>query len=185
VINFHLNPEKGISPSGSIKASLDTNKSIEIEWSPLTAECIDYNSGVWIRVFESGTSSSEVTYLAIPRKCLKEQSNTTFSLVVHSPSSTKSDDEQFDENDCHFELKNFLIECRAYTVEVVPNYDSLKGRPLTTEIVIPSTVEYFNHNSDQELNSKFCFTTECQLDRHGVDDKCSNQFKFVEFELER
>ena len=27
--------------------------------------------------------------------------------------------------------------------------------------------------------------TECQLDRHGVDDKCSNQFEFVEFKLER
>ena len=88
--------------------------------------------------------------MSIPRKCLKEQYNTTFSLVVHSPSSTKSDDEQFEENDCHFELKNVLIECRAYTVEVVPNYDSLKGRPLTTEIVIPSTVEYINHSSDQE-----------------------------------
>ena len=37
--NFHLNPERGINPSGSIKASLGTNKSIEIEWSPLTAEC--------------------------------------------------------------------------------------------------------------------------------------------------
>nr|CAH0109679.1 unnamed protein product [Daphnia galeata] len=132
-------PEKEINPSGSIKASLDTNKSIEIEWSPLSAECIDYNSGVWIRVFESGNSSSEETYLSIPRKCLKDQPNTTFSLVVHSPSSTKSDDEQFDENDCHFELKNILIECRAYTIELVPNYDSLKGRPLTTEIVIPST----------------------------------------------
>jgi hypothetical protein len=153
-LNFQIfifkNPEKGINPSGSIKASLDTNKSIEIEWSPLSAECIDYNSGVWIRVFESGTSSSEVTYLAIPRKCLKEQSNTTFSLVVHSPSSTKSDGEQFEENDCHFELKNVLIECRAYTVELVPNYDSLKGRSLTTEIVIPSTVEYINHYINKE-----------------------------------
>nr|CAH0107914.1 unnamed protein product [Daphnia galeata] len=132
-------PEKGISPSGSIKASLDTNKSIEIEWSPISPECIDYNSGVWIRVFESGTSSSEETYLSIPRKCLNEQSNTTFSLVVHSPSSTKSDDEQFEESDCYFKLKNILIECRAYTIEIVPNYDSLKGRTLTTEIVIPST----------------------------------------------
>jgi hypothetical protein len=156
-LNFHLNPEKGINPSGSIKASLDTNKSIEIEWSPLSPECIDYNSGVWIRVFESGTLSSEETHMSIPRKCLNEQSNTwpkqpntTFSLVVHSRSSTKSDDEQFEENDCHFELKNILIECRAYTIEIVPNYDSLKGSPLTTEIVIPSTVEYIIHNSDQE-----------------------------------
>ena len=129
---------------------MDTNKSIEIEWSPLSAECIDYNSGVWIRVFESGNSSSEETYLSIPRKCLKEQYNNTLSLVVHSPSSTKSDDEQFDKNYCHFELKNILIECRAYTIEVVTNYDSLKGRPLTTEIVIPSTVEYINHSIDQK-----------------------------------
>ena len=149
-LNFHLNSEKEINPSGSIKASLDTNKSIEIEWSPLSAECNDYNSGVWIRVFESGTLSSEENYFSVPRKCLKDQYNTTFSLVVHSPSSTKSDDEQFEESDCYFKLKNILIECRAYTIEVVPNYDSLKGRPLIIEIVIPSTVEYINHNSDQE-----------------------------------
>ena len=85
---------------------------------------------------------------------MKEEYNTTFSLVVHSPSSTKfdlsSDDAKFEENDCHFELKNVLIECRAYTVEIVPNYDSLKGRSLTTEIVIPSTVEYINHYINKE-----------------------------------
>nr|CAH0109675.1 unnamed protein product [Daphnia galeata] len=153
---------------------------LKLNGSPLSAECIDYNSGVWIRVFESGNSSSEETYLSIPRKCLKDQPNTTFSLVVvHSPSSTKFDDEQFDENDCHFELKNVLIECRAYTIELVPNYDSLKGRPLTTEIVIPSTVEYIIHNSDQNIHHICDGQNHCdyEFDEQNCASSCTNGFK--------
>ncbi|XP_046464028.1 uncharacterized protein LOC124209850 [Daphnia pulex] len=121
--------------SGNINASLSRNKSIEIEWTPLFPECIAYNSGVWIRVFESDTPSSAETYLSIPRKCLTEKYNSIFSFVIHSP--TKSDDPK--ESDCHFELTNVLIECRSYKIELIPNYESLKGRPLTTEIVTPST----------------------------------------------
>jgi hypothetical protein len=125
--------------SGNINASLSRNKSIEIEWTPLFPECIAYNSGVWIRVFESDTPSSAETYLSIPRKCLTEKYNSIFSFVIHSP--TKSDDPT-KESDCHFELTNVLIECRSYKIELIPNYESLKGRPLTTEIVTHSTVEY-------------------------------------------
>ncbi|XP_046637967.1 uncharacterized protein LOC124316205 isoform X2 [Daphnia pulicaria] len=128
--------EKEPNPSGNINASLSENKSIEIEWTPLSPECIAYNSGVWIRVFESDTPSSGATYLSIPRKCLTEKYNSTFSFAIHSP--TKSDDPS-KESDCHFELTNVLIECRSYKVELIPNYESLKGRPLTTEIVTPST----------------------------------------------
>ncbi|EFX63910.1 hypothetical protein DAPPUDRAFT_118714 [Daphnia pulex] len=131
--------EKEPNPSGNINASLSRNKSIEIEWTPLFPECIAYNSGVWIRVFESETPSSAETYLSIPRKCLTEKYNSIFSFVIHSP--TKSDDPT-KESDCHFELTNVLIECRSYKIELIPYYESLKGRPLTTEIVTPSTVEY-------------------------------------------
>ncbi|EFX82886.1 hypothetical protein DAPPUDRAFT_240713 [Daphnia pulex] len=131
--------EKEPNPSGNINASLNENKSIEIEWTPLSPECIAYNSGVWIRVFESDTPSSGATYLSIPRKCLTEKNNSTFSFVIHSP--TKSDDPS-KEIDCHFELTNVLIECRSYKVELIPNYESLKGRPLTAKIVTPSTVKY-------------------------------------------
>lgn len=34
-----------------------------------------------------------------------------------------------------------LVQCLAYTVEVIPNYQSLKGRLLSTEIVIPPAVK--------------------------------------------
>ncbi|XP_046458934.1 uncharacterized protein LOC124205536 [Daphnia pulex] len=129
--------EKEPNPSGNINASLNRNKSIEIEWTPLSPECIAYNSGVWIRVFESETPSSGETYLSIPRKCLAEKYNSTFSFAIHSP--TKSDDPSNKKSDCHFELTNVLIECRSYKIELIPNYESLKGRSLTTEIVTPST----------------------------------------------
>ncbi len=126
-----------INPSGNIKASLIEGRMLKIEWVPIKTECFEFSSGVWIRVFLSGDqhpSSSEEAYLDVPMKCLKTQSNTTFSVTLPSSSSAVNED-----NTCSFELKN-LIECRAYTVEVVPNYQSLKGKPLFTEIVIPSTV---------------------------------------------
>ena len=132
--------EAEINPSGNIKASLGGNNSLEIEWIPRSADCLKFSSGVWIRVFESKQRQQlplTDSYLAIPQKCLKRRSNASFSIVLPAASSPPPR-----ENTCFFELKDILIKCLAYTVEVIPNYQSLKGSPMLTEVVIPPTVEY-------------------------------------------
>ena len=129
--------EDEINPSGEIEASLGDNNVLQIKWTPLSMDCVKFSSGVWIRVFESGQSQSSSTdqYLAIPKKCLKRSANASFSIVLSSSASELSG------NNCHFDLRDSLIQCRVYTIEVVPNYQSLKGKSLFTEIVIPPAVK--------------------------------------------
>ena len=133
---FHSD-EDGINPSGEIEASLGDNNVLQIKWTPLSMDCVKFSSGVWIRVFESGQSQSSVAdqYLAIPQKCLKRRANASFSIVLSSSAPKLSG------NHCHFDLRDSLIQCRVYTIEVVPNYQSLKGKSLFTEIVIPPAVK--------------------------------------------
>ncbi len=136
---FNTEYDDDINPSGKIEATLGENNLLQIEWTPLSIDCIKFSSGVWIRVYDSSQKqpSTGENYLAIPQKCLKRRANATFSIAL--PSSTS----KFSGKTCHFELKDVLIQCRVYTVEVVPNYHSLKGKPLFTEIVIPPAVKYF------------------------------------------
>ena len=108
---------------------------LQIKWTPLSMDCMKFSSGVWIRVFESGQSSAADQYLSIPQKCLKRSSNASFSIVLSSSAPKLSG------NTCHFDLRDSLIQCRVYTIEVVPNYQSLKGKSLFTEIVIPPAVK--------------------------------------------
>jgi hypothetical protein len=132
---FHSD-EDGINPSGEIEASLGDNNVLQIKWTPLSMDCVKFSSGVWIRVFESGQSQSSTDqYLSIPQKCLKRRGNASFSIVLSSSASELSG------NNCHFDLRDSLIQCRVYTIEVVPNYQSLKGKSLFTEIVIPPAVK--------------------------------------------
>jgi hypothetical protein len=86
--NCHLKPEKGINPSGSIKASLGTNKSIEIDWMVPTISwmhrlqfrCLD--TSLWIRHFIVGrelfVSSKEMFERAIQHDLVSRR---TFAIV--------------------------------------------------------------------------------------------------------
>lgn len=125
-----------------MKAFLNKNNSLEIEWTPPSADCLKISSGIWVRVFESGEQhlpSTAETYLAIPLKCLRRRANTSYSVVVHTSAS-----DIIGEKRCYFELKNDLIQCQIYTVEMVPNYQSFKGRHLSTDIFVPPTVKNIN-----------------------------------------
>jgi hypothetical protein len=138
IVCFFFNSENNyINPSGKIEATLGENNSLQIEWTPLSVDCIKFSSGFWIRVYDSSPKqpSTGENYLAIPQKCLK-RFNATFSIVLSSPAS------KFSGKTCHFELKEVPIQCHMYTIEVVPNYQSFKGKPLFAEIVVPPAVEY-------------------------------------------
>jgi hypothetical protein len=116
----------GINPSGKIEATLGENNLLQIEWTPRSIDCIKFSSGVWIRVYDSSQKqpSTGENYLAIPQKCLKRRANASFSIALPSSASKLSG------KTCHFELKEVLIQCRVYTIEVVPNYQSLKGKAI-------------------------------------------------------
>ena len=126
--------------SGTLKASLHNDKSVAIEWSVPLVGCENFVSGLWIRVFESGEDAQPTSFQNIPKKCLtKTASNqsdqsTVFSIVLPLTSTV---------DECNFPLQN-LIDCRFYQIEVAPDYQSLRGRILNTEIIIPPKVSRCN-----------------------------------------
>jgi hypothetical protein len=105
---------------------------------------------VWIRVHEIPENEYQIqsqTPLYVPQKCLKKKSKTSYSIVLYPPSSPSLTGKNIS---CLFYLTRKLIQCRAYVVEVIPNYQSLRGKSLRTEIVIPpklSKKDKFNFKS--------------------------------------
>jgi len=121
----------------------EEKKSIEIEWSPPLASCIESVTGLWVRVYESGTDPAFEPYLSIPRKCLKStylrSGREALSILLPSSNSSSADDFTNNNDECNFSI-NSPIDCRSYQVEVVPDYHSLRGKPIQAEVIIPPTV---------------------------------------------
>jgi hypothetical protein len=98
-----------------------------------------FSSGVWIRVYqqapESGYKLQPETSLYVPQKCLKKKSKASYFIVL-SPSSLKGK-----KMSCAFYLTRHLTPCLAYVVEIIPNFQSLRGETLRTEIIVPPNMK--------------------------------------------
>jgi hypothetical protein len=119
-----------------------TNESLEITWPILSEECLKFSSGVWIRIYQASqeyVQQEEATALSVPQKCFLNNTDGASHSIVLFPQSTNS--KSTDENDpCSFSLAKNFTQCRAYVVEVIPNYQSLRGKMLRTEFVVPPKV---------------------------------------------
>ncbi len=128
--------------STHIKASVLTNESLEITWPILSEECLKFSSGVWIRIYQASQEDvlqEEATALSVPQKCLLNNTGGASNSIVLFTQSTnsKSTDEK---NPCSFSVAKNLTQCHAYVVEVIPNYQSLRGKTLRIEFVVPPKV---------------------------------------------
>lgn len=124
--------------ASSIKASLNQlDYTVSISWKVPTDECAKYVSSLWVKIYESGNpgAASLAQYLTVPISCLKKNPDKSLSLVVHSNSTDGVFSQEKEE--CQLSSGAYLSECHAYTVELVPNYQSLKGNALLSEIVVP------------------------------------------------
>lgn len=142
-----LDSESNLGNNSSlIAASFSTrNESLEINWPVLSAECFKLSSGVWIRVYQinseiAGKSPVE-TSLSVPQKCIKKNSRTTYSIALSPPSTSG-----IKKDPCLFSLARNLIQCRSYAVEVIPNFQTFRGKTMRTEIVIPPKVRIKTSN---------------------------------------
>ncbi|XP_046457252.1 uncharacterized protein LOC124204252 [Daphnia pulex] len=124
-----------VNQSTHVTASL-ANESLEIKWPLYSAACLKFSSGVWIRIYQQSTENDyklqPETSLFVPQKCLKKNFETSYSIVLLPFSSNEK------KNSCAFSLARNLIQCRVYVIEVIPNFQSLRGsKTLRTEIVVP------------------------------------------------
>ncbi|KAK4009919.1 hypothetical protein OUZ56_019062 [Daphnia magna] len=127
------------SLNGSSLTALFTSKeSIEINWPMPSAECLKFSTGVWIRVYQSGDEDKwpAETLLTVPQRCMKKSSKTLYSIVLSPPSISATGKK----DPCNFHLTKSLTQCRSYVVQVIPNYQSLRGKTLRTEIVVPPKI---------------------------------------------
>ncbi|XP_046459694.1 uncharacterized protein LOC124206095 [Daphnia pulex] len=131
------------------------NESLEITWPILSAACLKFSSGVWIRVYQQSTESDyklqPETSLYVPQKCLNKNFETSFSIVLLPSSSNEKN------NSCAFSLARNLIQCRAYVIEVIPNFQSLRGKTLRTEIVVPPKMK---KNDEADFRSLISVATQ-------------------------
>lgn len=140
------------SAAGSLNTTLHRHqqeeKSIQIDWSPASAGCIEFVTGLWIKIYELGIRDRPSTepYLTIPRKCLKSKHEALSGkeyLSILLPSSNSSFQNATDDPKCSFLIKT-LVDCHTYYVDVVPEYQSLRGIPIRNDITIPPTVGLLN-----------------------------------------
>ena len=106
-----------------------------------SVSCKKLITGIWIRIFESGLSVTGQPYLKIPTKCFVFKDN---NVSIALPSLKRKS--------CFFSIPE-LVQCRSYTVQVIPNYDSFRGRFFETKIVIPPKV--YNHFSIRKIAHNF------------------------------
>ncbi|XP_059351846.1 uncharacterized protein LOC130690021 [Daphnia carinata] len=111
-----------------------TNDTLKIKLPIPSAECVKVSLGVRIRIYESadGYKVPLEAPIFVPQKCLQKISKTWYSIDFRSPSSSAGKG-----NACAFSLTKSLTQCRSYILEVVRNYQSLAGKAMQTELVIP------------------------------------------------
>lgn len=139
--NWNLASQRANDSAGILNATLHhEDKSIDIDWSPPLASCIEFVTGLWIRVHESGIDADQTSepYLSIPRKCLKSKLSGKESLSVLLPSNSSIQNS----TECSFIIKP-LVDCRSYHVEVIPDYQSLRGKSVNAEVVIPPALRQY------------------------------------------
>ncbi|EFX72247.1 hypothetical protein DAPPUDRAFT_227615 [Daphnia pulex] len=144
------------SDAHSIKASVMINGSLEITWPILSTDCIKFSSGVWIRIYQASEGDDNnklmpeeaVTALSIPQKCLINNTDASYSIVLY-PQSPSADEK----DSCFFSMTKNLTQCSTYAVEVIPNYQSLGGKTLRTEIVVPPNNKQSDESSTKPLIS--------------------------------
>lgn len=135
--SFILDPNL-LSDSSENVTALLYKDIIKVKWLLPSTECLKVSSGVWISISEfiGGHKMQVEVPLFVPQKCLKKHSRTWHSIDLAPPSSSSTRKN----NSCAFSLNTHLIQCRSYTVEVITNYQSLAGKAMHAQLVIPPKV---------------------------------------------
>lgn len=120
---------------------LNENGTLTIQFE--MKSCQKYWQAVWIRIFvrnefviarntkNSKQKDDSHLSLRLPKECLNNSGNiVSFTLPATSKGS------------CFFPLAD-LMECKIYTVEIIPIYLSLHGQPSTVDFTVPPRVTAF------------------------------------------
>ncbi|XP_046442290.1 uncharacterized protein LOC124192838 [Daphnia pulex] len=108
------------------QATLNPNKTLTIQFE--LKNCQKYWAAVWIRISLRNEQANRKSILKIPKDCMMKSEN-VFSLTLPLT----------DESSCMFPLVE-MIECKVYSVEIIPVYLTLQGQSSSVEITVPPEV---------------------------------------------
>jgi hypothetical protein len=108
------------------QATLNPNKTLTIQFE--LKNCQKYWAAVWIRISLRNEQANRKNILKIPKDCMMKSEN-IFSLTLPLT----------DESSCMFPLVE-MIECKVYSVEIIPVYLTLQGQSSSVEITVPPEV---------------------------------------------
>ena len=111
------------------QATLNQNKTLTIQFE--LKNCQTYWVAVWIGISlrSEQVNRESGNILKIPKECMTKSEN-VFSLTLPSTDESSS---------CTFPLVE-LMECKVYTVKIIPVYLTLQGQPSSVEITVPPEV---------------------------------------------
>ena len=126
-----------------LNVTVDNEGLLKVDWSLPSDECHDYNTGAWLEVIDTHTNKS-ITNQFIPDDC-QTRNESSLSVIVHSNSLNNATDFAVvqDQQSCRFIIPDELEECKVYSVQIVPEYDSLRGHSQSTEVIIPLKVKSY------------------------------------------
>ena len=104
---------------------------LKVDWSLPSDECHEYNTGSWLKVTDTQGDALITNNQFIPDDC-QTRNESSLSIIVHTNSSTQHKDQQ----SCQIIIPDVLEECKVYSVQIIPEYDSLRGHLLSNEVII-------------------------------------------------
>ena len=111
-----------------------------MHWSLPSDECHDYNTGAWLEVTDTHDGSS-LTSQFIPEDC-QTRNESSLSITVQTKNNASDSISQNQQPPCQIIIPRELEECKVYSVQIVPEYDSVRGQLQSTDVIIPPKVRF-------------------------------------------
>ena len=124
--------------------AIDSEGLLKIDWLLPLDECYDYNIGAWLEVADTQGDKPHINQY-ISEECLI-RNGSSLSVTVHTKNksaSTCSTAQDQQQQPCTIVLPDVLLleECKVYSVQIIPEYDSLRGHHLqSADVMIPPKV---------------------------------------------
>ena len=120
--------------------TIDNDGLLKVDWLLSLDECYDYNIGAWLEVADAQGDKPHINQY-ISEDCLT-RNESSLSVTVYTKNKSVSPCTAQDQHkSCQIIIPDVLEECKVYSVQIIPEYDSLRGHHLqSADIMIPPKV---------------------------------------------
>ena len=117
-----------------------------MDWSLPSDECSDYNTATLLRITDTQDNKTLINQY-ISEDCLT-RNGTSIGVIVHPPLIQNDNESNAtvieDQQKCPIVTKNEMEECKVYSVQIVPEYDSFLGQTQSADVIVPPKVILLN-----------------------------------------